>query len=110
MFQHKVVEAYVGSLPFSTKVIWFCFSGLAPTWNPILVSSILRISANYLQRNTPETLFLNEWQGKYGTHEKKLNSVLFTRDALRIEMSGSKSLKSYKYCSFTRKLKKEHKC
>ena len=57
------------------------------------IHGILRTTANYLQRKTPETLFLNDWRGKYGTHEKKLNSVLFTRDALRIEMSGSKSLK-----------------
>ena len=72
------------------------------------IHGILRTTANYLQRNTPETLFLNDWRGKYGTHEKKLNSVLFTRDALRIEMSGSKYLKSYKHCLFTRQLKKEH--
>ena len=56
------------------------------------IHGILLTTANYLQRNTPETLFLNDWQGKYDTYEKKLNSVLFTRDALRIEMSGSISL------------------
>ena len=36
---------------------------------------------------------------------KKLNSVLFTRDALKIEMSGSKSPKSCKDFSFNSKLK-----
>ena len=72
------------------------------------IHGILLTTGNYLQRNTPETLFLNDWRGKYDTHEEKLNSVLFTRDALRIEMSGSKSLKSYKDCSFTSKLKKGH--
>ena len=39
---------------------------------------------------------------------KKLNSVLFTRDALRIELSDRKSVKSCKDCSFTNKLKKKN--
>ena len=106
VFQQKVVEAQVRTLPFSTEVIQFVSLGWLPpgiqdSFPPFYVQLRITFSVTLLKP------YFSMAGGKNTTRmRKKLNSVLFTRDALRIEMSGRKSLKSCKDCSFTSKLKK----